>query len=291
MTLLEEGEVERLKQKQIKEYNPTLKSLAAIQGAIETLIDLPTLNADEKIQILNHLQSKFSALYNIAKVTTLHEPSPHVTVLAPTGTKVETVDAPEKIEANSKDVKVEKAVAPEKVESGMQSAEPAHWPELSELKLLPQYDKKYRKLVEFLNKYPHVVSKSSQGEISVHGKTLPDSSFSDLIRGLYVRPSNLNIHGQNEFHDALSTLKLPPAFISSKEIKAKLAPETKDHVTVHEKSEEPVTENTSEISPVLIPQPLKRKLRPNHHSVTKTGTGKRKHPPPGKKPRILRLYH
>ena len=85
-----------------------------------------------------------------------------VILLAPTGTKFETFDTAEKIEKNIKDVKVEKAVAAEKVDSGMHSAEPAHWPELLELKLLHHYEKTYRKLVEFLNYYPQVVSKSSQ---------------------------------------------------------------------------------------------------------------------------------
>ncbi len=96
---------------------------------------------------------------------------------------------------------------------------------------------------------------------------------------MYVLRPNIKILGQKEFPDSLSILKLPPAFISSKEIKPKLAPETKEHVTVHDKSEEPLKETTSEISPVLSHQPEKRKLRPNQHSVTHIGNRKRKHPP------------
>ena len=167
----------------------------------------------------------------------------------------------------------------------MQSAEPALWPELSELKLQSQYDKKFRKLVDFLNKYPHVISKSPQGEITVHGKTIPDSSFSDLIRGLYVHPPNLNLHGQNEFHNALSSLNLPPAYISSKAVKAKLFPESSEQP----KHVESFAESTVVTPHDVVHERPKRKLKA--HSLSQDGTGKRKHPPPGKKPRILRLYH
>ena len=67
MTLLEEAEYDRLRQKQIRDYNPTLKSLADIQSAIDQLMDHPILQADEKLQILNNLNAKFDSLYNLAK--------------------------------------------------------------------------------------------------------------------------------------------------------------------------------------------------------------------------------
>ena len=59
MTLIEEGELERLRQGQIKDYNPALKSLVFVQGQIEKLFDDSELDDESKHKILCFLQNKF----------------------------------------------------------------------------------------------------------------------------------------------------------------------------------------------------------------------------------------
>ena len=41
MTLVDEGELDRLKQNQIKDYNPTVKSMVDIQNQINQIFEQP----------------------------------------------------------------------------------------------------------------------------------------------------------------------------------------------------------------------------------------------------------
>ena len=52
MTLIEEGEEDRLRQRQLKVYNPTLKSMVGVQEQIEKLLTDPELDDQIKYKIL-----------------------------------------------------------------------------------------------------------------------------------------------------------------------------------------------------------------------------------------------
>ena len=60
MTLVEEAELDRLRQRQIKDYNAALNSLTKIQG---------------KCKILAHLQERFGFLFNKVKNAVLPPPN------------------------------------------------------------------------------------------------------------------------------------------------------------------------------------------------------------------------
>lgn len=62
MVLLEEGEVERLRQKQIKEYDPTLGAMARAQIELEAVLGNHNLSDEEKLNLLNNVQQKFKKL-------------------------------------------------------------------------------------------------------------------------------------------------------------------------------------------------------------------------------------
>ncbi|KAF0139661.1 MAG: hypothetical protein FD143_3554, partial [Ignavibacteria bacterium] len=55
MTLIEEAELERLRQRQLKEYNPGLKSLVGIQDQIEKILNDPDFDDESKHKVLCNL--------------------------------------------------------------------------------------------------------------------------------------------------------------------------------------------------------------------------------------------
>ena len=215
MTLLEEAEYERLREKLIRDYNPTLKSLAEIQSSIEDLFQNPNLKPDEKIQLLNHLQSKFGALYTEAKYAGLRPTTNDVTVV--TG-NAKDVDKKKEVYKDKDKTQVLKDVE----DRGVATDEEVSYPKFSDLNLTTNYGKKYNELEAFLSKYPHVINRSPNGEIVVHGRTIPNSSFRDSIRHLYTTSKTRHTGANDEFMSALRSLNLPNHLITSKAAKASL---------------------------------------------------------------------
>ena len=64
MTLIEEAELDRLRQRQIKDYNPALNSLTKIQDQIFKIFDDKELTDEGKCKILAQLQVRFVFLLN-----------------------------------------------------------------------------------------------------------------------------------------------------------------------------------------------------------------------------------
>ena len=62
MTLVEEAELDRLRQRQIKDYNPALNSLTKIQDQIFKIFDDKELTDEGKCKILAQLQDRFGFL-------------------------------------------------------------------------------------------------------------------------------------------------------------------------------------------------------------------------------------
>ena len=62
MVLLEQAEVERLRQKQLRDYNPTLSAMARAQGDLENILTNDDLTGDEKMTLLQEAQQRFTHL-------------------------------------------------------------------------------------------------------------------------------------------------------------------------------------------------------------------------------------
>ena len=187
----------------------------------------------------------------------------------------------------------------------MQTPGIVNFPEIKTLKLNQNFQNKYEKLVQMLSPYPHIINITEKGEIVLHGKRIPSSNFNDLFTNLFQHREKLNLEGEDEFLDVLKDLNIKDDQISSKEAKAKLghsgsstepvsptkfedAPEgmsgegrthhrKKQHVTLSHKNPNRVTKShhaKKSKSPHSAPPSTENKLGP----------------PPGKRPRILRLY-
>ena len=75
MRLLEEDEYLRMKDKQIKEYDPELRTLTLLKSEITDLLSNDSLDANEKQKLLNRAQIRFDNLRNlqVAKPEQPHE--------------------------------------------------------------------------------------------------------------------------------------------------------------------------------------------------------------------------
>ena len=64
MFLLSQEEMERMRQKQIKEYDPNLRAMARLQDEKDTVMTDKQMSPDEALKMLQKLQSRYEAIKN-----------------------------------------------------------------------------------------------------------------------------------------------------------------------------------------------------------------------------------
>jgi hypothetical protein len=145
--------------------------------------------------------------------------------------------------------------APQTVEAGYGPEEESIY---KDIRFAPTIQPKFVQLQEFLAKHPNLIKKNAKDEILINNKRVPDSNFTHLIRHLYHPQEGQNLTGLSHLLHALKSVDMSPELISNKSIR----------------------ENWSGASRALAlpsPPPIPKSQK---------GTGK----PPGKRPRVLRLY-
>ena len=146
---------------------------------------------------------------------------------------------------------------------------PISIPALSDLNLPLQYSNKYTCLSEVLKSLNGEISANSKDELVLDGSPIPNSNFHDLIRALYVRNQNMNLNGLTNLYQKFHDINLDPNFVSNKEAISMLQGNSK-------------RQNKTGTSSFQRGNGIKRE------SVTPLFLNKSI--PPGKKPRILRIF-
>lgn len=246
MTLVEEAELERLRQRQIKEYNPNLKSLVHIQDQIEKLIDDPELDDEGKSKVLHHLQEKFGYLYNKFKVSgaCLNPPviNNPINDEAPNDNPSQNQELDEDDDAGdplSSAATISSSTFPSSGSSGTlptissSSVDSGLFPNREKSKIPQMFQKKYLNLLNFLELHKDKISTNPQNELILDGTPISGSSMPDLLRALFVRNSKMNLHGLSDFERVLRELKANPNLFSHKDtvnfMKKHLTPFRKSH--------------------------------------------------------------
>ena len=207
MALVEEGELERLRQRQIKEYNPSLRTLGQIQEQIEKLFEDPDLSDEGKCKILSHLQERFGLLLTQFKNSG--------SGLSPaTDTKqlqVEIKRDHEEPVADEEPAENKMVLAPQ--DASLYSIIPS----LVDSKIPVQYARKFELFQEFLKEHKNEISTNDKKEVVLDGEAIAYSSFPDLLRSLYVRNQDMNLIGSQQFHTKLHELNVQPDMFSNKD--------------------------------------------------------------------------
>ena len=212
MALVDEAELERLRQRQIKEYSPALRSLGQIQEQIEKLFDDPELTDEGKCKILSHLQDRFSVTLAQYKNST-------------SGTSPAAEAKPLQIEIKSEN----DPIINDELEEINGSNKPGEEdplnstiPTAEEAKIPAQYNKKFKMFQEFLKEHQNEISMNEQKQLVIDGEAIAYSSFPDLLRSLYVRNQDMNLNGAQQLHLKLNHLNARPDMFSNRDTLASL---------------------------------------------------------------------
>ena len=230
--LISRNELDRIKEKRIREYDQSLSALARTERDIEELLSDQTIANEDKLNTYNKLSQKFDKL------------RPGVVSIAPTGEFVPDPNAgiqpaPPTPPANQAEVRAKEAVVAPLAAAAVEAPDAAAQGEaaavakpdegavnvakpdvvnVAEVNLPAQYTHKYSRLKILLNKNPDIIRTSPNGLLVINNHVLPDTSFKDLIRELYIHSGSHNTVGQNQFLQALKEIHVEPSIFSNSHV-------------------------------------------------------------------------
>ena len=165
----------------------------------------------------------------------------------------------------------------------METAVPIEMPSMKELNITKTYTNIFDELSKEIRKHPHKINVASTGEIVLNGKIIPNTSFNNLLRGLFIRNKDSNIHGEEAFVKVLNEINISPGLISHRVPKGILTSLRNPEIKGPESSEE--------FSSFVDDAPGQEEEQEGEGKRSKSKKHSLKiHPPPGKRPRILWLY-
>lgn len=273
-SLVPKEELDRLKQKQLQQYDPNWNALVRFQEAAKQFLDDNTLSPDQRMQRYGHAHALFLQMYKPLKPTTKTQitsqdeststtpdvapadPTPAVPVPAAMVTPVSTTTT-SSFKAEEKGEQMKPVTMNEMITRGIPAKQVGNSQEI----------------LQILAKNPDVVNVDSVGQVVIDGKVIPHSNFVDLMHSLYTQRSSINTAGQSIFLRALAKLNVSKNLVSNR----KYLP-------------------SSFATPTTRAKTRKSKLRSNFPtaatSVVQEGHGRKHHRhPPGKRIRLIRVYN
>ena len=73
--MIEKGELDRLRQKQIRDYNPTLLTLANLREKMDSVLSDSKLSSTERNQLLDSLMTSFQSIKSNAPLSISSAPA------------------------------------------------------------------------------------------------------------------------------------------------------------------------------------------------------------------------
>ena len=193
MMLLSQEEVERIKAKQIKEYDPSLNLLARIKDQLDTVLSDPNLAKippDQRLKMLQQLQHRFDQVK--------HEGEMQIKL---PGVASEVASTPE-------------PVAPTPPPPLDQEPEQPTEPEILVSK---RYKSHAKRLMKEILRDPGILAVNDRKEIVVNGQTVPDSNIIDLVSDVFTtskaRIRGSRPHGFQEFLSVLKDVNAPRSLL------------------------------------------------------------------------------
>ena len=283
MALLEAGELARLRQRQIKEYDPNLGAMARAQEQIEDVIFNDKLSDEEKMALINLARQRIEALTTttgpIAKVAT---PPPVTETSHTQPTEVQPSIPPPKTPARETTLPLPSNTSTP--DTNIQSSSKSKDDDAVSNEL-----KDYHSLKFMINQNPNLIRTNKSGELILKNRRVADANTEDILKALVSGKELDSTPGVSQMVQFLQTMNPPKRMFHSPTLISRLFPLS------------PSSKPDIKIPPASMSlyQQLSPPLSPTHSlSVSKaprrsrrSQKGKGLDHPPGKRPRILWLYH
>ena len=277
MVLLEAAELNRIRQRQIREYDPNISAMARAQEQIEDILLNDKLSNEEKMALINHARDRYESIKN-----TVGPIGNTAAAAAAINPPVTTTAAPTIPTQSHK-------VADAKTTTSMSKAEVDKEGVASD----------YHVLKYLVSKNPKLIRSNKNGELVINNRTIRGSNYEDVFNALVTGNDIENTHGVSEFVNALHILNPSKKMFRSETLANNLfqsSPIVKSQPSsVSNIKSSPSTPTLSPANPSIHSSPLSTS-KPKSKPKTRSQKGRGftdltpPPPPPGKRPKILRLY-
>ena len=199
--LIEQAELDRLQQRQIRDYSPEMHSMAALYRQTMDVLSRKDLDEGSKLKMLSTIDARFNQLKR--ETNTL-------------GSKT-AVKAPE-AEAAEPALDDEPVVAPVDAAKPEQAAvkEPASPLDLRKINLHPQVRDKASKLLLLISANPDVLTRNAAGELVLYGQPVPGTDFDSIFTAAFTGNKQPDLPGTDSFFRGLRTLNVRKSAMSSR---------------------------------------------------------------------------
>ena len=214
--VVEAMEYDRLRQRQLRDYQPELAKLAQLQDQMYKIINNRKLDEHEKMERLSEAQGQFEKLRS--ELGVLNGAVRDGGGDGAATTKV-TMGGPAAAAGGPPG-------APAGVRAAQKDTEKAEADEVEDLRIPATSHPKAKKLFTAISKNPGVIRANQDGELVVNGDAVPNSNFFELIRTLFTkrRPIGPHMVGMNELFAGMRQLNISPETISSKQLRSMYNP-------------------------------------------------------------------
>ncbi|KAF0147100.1 MAG: hypothetical protein FD143_3110 [Ignavibacteria bacterium] len=306
LKLVDEQELTRLIEKQIRQYDPGLKVLANLRQEMDTVMEREDLLPEEKLALYKSAQLRFVKVKpvlssNLSSLVQLPTPShgpDHANPIGPLVAPADPMVAPSHVDpgvpiyAHADDLqKVAGSGPPVQLLDEEDAKEHVlnvkQEPSL-QIVVEPKYSKKLATLTSLLSENSSLISYDpGNGEMKIRGQNIKGSQYGDLVRALFHSSKNYNLNGQDKFFTALkevfsgNTKHTPSELIVKKEYLSHFPLPSTSSTSV-----EPTTSTSSTNTRHASSQPQHGKGgRLVSHPFSCTFR------PPGKKLKLLKCYN
>ena len=204
LQLESEEELNRLKQKQIAQYDPQLRAAAFLQSEIDDLLSNKQMDPDHKMRLFQMAQQRFTSLRG--------KHAMEKTTLGGIRTQMEDDVVVPAIPAQQGAPLAQVHLAP----AGAQAL-PADQNPL--IDFLPRRSQdKAKKLLHELKRRGAEITEDEGGQMVIADQPIIGSNYKDLLLSLYSSRKGFQPHGQDTFLDALGKATIPHALIGNTKI-------------------------------------------------------------------------
>ena len=206
--LIEQAELDRLQQRQLRDYSPELHSMSLLNNQINYIINKTNMTAEEKLNLLSTAQARFDKLNKDTGVLSSGGQS------SPSSS---TVDSQKAIASDANtdndDDQHDEDIQPPAISPAAKT--------VRKLNVQPMFEAKARNLMLKIMDHPDILSRNTNGEIIVNGKAEPGTNFDTIFKSLVGRSHDVSQPGFDTFLKALHQLGIRKQEFSGQVVKTR----------------------------------------------------------------------
>lgn len=205
LKVVDEQDVLRMIEKQLRQYDPALRAMARMKQEMDSTFMREDLSPEEKLTLLKANQQRFTQMKSgVGSVVQVEAPAvaaaPTQPALLAPDNEDEDSDVDEYHDSPSSPRQRTDSIASLQNDQGAATGSSTS----DALGLYPRVDERHAESFQAFEKLlknseNFLKPNPSNGELMIEGKSIPGSSFQDLVQALFLTRKGLNLKGQTEF--------------------------------------------------------------------------------------------